>query len=722
MHKYQEEGLFDIVIPIYFGKGIPSFSGFLTDIAQKLEIPIQEFDKHNLDNKKVITYNELKKRKNPLLYLDNYEAISEKINKRKNDKTYEIPDNVRSIYLFLKTDAPQNTFVLLASREKINNLQEEPIELQGLEKKYALDLFLELAKPILRGVDRKSIEKDLDDLYAFTGGHPLTIELIANNISSIHQIKDIVKTKDLSKINLENEEDRLTSLKACFDYTIDKLDEKEKELLFSLTIFKSPFSMSVSENIFDIFSNIVINLYNKSLLMRINSDTRFGNINDAEYLLYDFNIAIRNYLDNRLDNNDKKLRINQNKEKFIYYYSDLISKTFDSWGKPNHNLSMARFNIISKTENNDFDRAIEFGLHHNNSNFKSHSAKISQYLGRIYTNLGHSSLSVKYYNLSLDINIELDDKAGIASVYNNKGMAYYYRGSSEEALTYLQKALKEYLYIKDMAGIASVYNNIGTAYYYRGSSEEALTYLQKALHIHEDINDKPGLANDYWSIGLILQDKGQTDEALKYHQRALEIHESLKDVVGIARDYHRIGLIYKSKNFLDDALKYHQRALEIHESLKDVVGIARDYHRIGLVFQDKISFEEALTYLQKALHIHEDINDKPGLANDYWSIGLILQDKGQTDEALNYYHKAIKIQEQLDDKIGMAMVYFNISFVYLSNDKKIVSKNDPDEALKSLRKSKEILENLEKEKGYVSSFFENVLKRIAEVEKIKGSI
>lgn len=100
LHKYQEEGLFDIVIPIYFGKGIPSFSGFLTDIAQKLEIPIQEFDKHNLDNKKVITYNELKKRKNPLLYLDNYEAISEKINKRKNDKTYEIPDNVRSIYLF----------------------------------------------------------------------------------------------------------------------------------------------------------------------------------------------------------------------------------------------------------------------------------------------------------------------------------------------------------------------------------------------------------------------------------------------------------------------------------------------------------------------------------------------------------------------------------------------------------------------------------------------
>ena len=35
MHKYQEEGMFDVVIPIYFSKDVPSLSDFLTDIAER---------------------------------------------------------------------------------------------------------------------------------------------------------------------------------------------------------------------------------------------------------------------------------------------------------------------------------------------------------------------------------------------------------------------------------------------------------------------------------------------------------------------------------------------------------------------------------------------------------------------------------------------------------------------------------------------------------------
>ena len=156
---------------------------------------------------------------------------------------------------------------------------------------------MELAKPILRGIDKKTIEKDLDELYVFTGGHPLTIELIANNISSIYEIKDIVKMMDLSKLDADNEEDCLKSLKACFDYTIDKLDEKEKELLFNLTIFKSPFPIFVAEIIFNRKINEIMNFYNKSLLTRINTDSLFGIINNIDYYLFDFHPIIRNYVE-----------------------------------------------------------------------------------------------------------------------------------------------------------------------------------------------------------------------------------------------------------------------------------------------------------------------------------------------------------------------------------------------------------------------------------------
>ena len=58
---------------------------------------------------------------------------------------------------------------------------------------------------------------------------------------------------------------------------------------------------------------------------------------------------------------------------------------------------MARFNIISKTENNDFDRDIEFSLIAKENENKILSPLISSYIGLIYENMGKYSHSLKYY-------------------------------------------------------------------------------------------------------------------------------------------------------------------------------------------------------------------------------------------------------------------------------------------------------------------------------------
>ena len=63
MHKYQEEGMFDVVIPIYFSKDVPSLSDFLTDIAEKIEISIEEFDKYDIETKKRIIWDTLSSKK-----------------------------------------------------------------------------------------------------------------------------------------------------------------------------------------------------------------------------------------------------------------------------------------------------------------------------------------------------------------------------------------------------------------------------------------------------------------------------------------------------------------------------------------------------------------------------------------------------------------------------------------------------------------------------------
>jgi hypothetical protein len=76
-HQYQSEGIFDVVIPIYFDSGLKPLSQFLSNIAENIGIPVNEFDKYaNIEDRKSILKDALSRKSHPLIFADNYETIS----------------------------------------------------------------------------------------------------------------------------------------------------------------------------------------------------------------------------------------------------------------------------------------------------------------------------------------------------------------------------------------------------------------------------------------------------------------------------------------------------------------------------------------------------------------------------------------------------------------------------------------------------------------------
>jgi hypothetical protein len=66
IHRYEQEGIFDVVVPIYFDVGLIAFGEFLSIIAEKLLNPrISEFEKHDIEERKSILRNVL----GPKVYL-----------------------------------------------------------------------------------------------------------------------------------------------------------------------------------------------------------------------------------------------------------------------------------------------------------------------------------------------------------------------------------------------------------------------------------------------------------------------------------------------------------------------------------------------------------------------------------------------------------------------------------------------------------------------------
>jgi tetratricopeptide (TPR) repeat protein len=612
IHQYIEEKIFDIVIPIYFSRGIPSFAFFLTRIAENLGLVINEFEKIDSQKKREsIIKNSLKKKKRPLLYFDNYETISFDLNKQSMNKNHKPSEDALQIEYFLN-NLPQNTSILLTSRETNNRLSEIPIELQGLEKKESTELFIQLARSILRDNPTSTVESAIDSITAMTGGHPLSLELIARNIVSIYDIEEMKKEIKISKASINDPEKRLRTLNACFDYTVSKLDSILQEILQKITLFKSPFPIDASEEIFDAKKEDIINLYNRSLLTTIQSHDIYGKIEDPKYFLYKFHLVTRNYLENKIKesgNSDFEGKKREYSEKFANFYYHFANDTFNAIENEDEDRTdkISRFNIIIEVQDNDFERALSL------TNNLSLKAELSTLLGSILNRLSIYNKALEYHRISEEINNRIDNRIGLARDYQNIGWLYSNMLDYEKALEYHEKSLQEYNRLNDKSGIARENSYIGLTLSRLNKHKEALEYHQKAITIDSNIsNNERWVGEDYHNIATTLYRMEDYHKALEYYKMALERYAIIGDNLRMAYCHSGLGLTNESLGEHERALEHHYQAIEKRKNMEDMVGIAREYYNISFVFSNTGKKEDALKSLSNAKSILEEFEGRKG--------------------------------------------------------------------------------------------------------------
>ena len=214
--------------------------------------------------------------------MDNYETVSYII----NDKSKEPSLDAVWISDFINNSVSGNTSIRVTSRERNNNIDREESRFRRFEFRNSIRLFTSFAKDKYLKNPTGKIKEKISHLLKKTGGHPLSIEIIARNITA-EEIDEISNTLGVKEINRNEPIKRLQSLNDCFSYTINRFDSDLRELLPKLTLFKSPFPISATVEIFNgLNRQHIINLYNRSLLLRIESDEFFGKILEPEYWLY----------------------------------------------------------------------------------------------------------------------------------------------------------------------------------------------------------------------------------------------------------------------------------------------------------------------------------------------------------------------------------------------------------------------------------------------------
>jgi len=237
---------------------------------------------------------------------------------------------------------------------------------------------------------------------------------------------------------------------------------------------------------------------------------------------------------------------------------------------------------------------------------------------------------------------------GKADAYNNIGFAYNEFGNIAKCLEYYHKSLEIQEEIGDKSGIATLLNNIGYIYVGQSNLTKAGEYYNKSMKIRRELNDKRGLAESLNNFGTLFQAKGDISKALGYHSESLKIREEIKDNVGISQSLNNLGVIYNKKNDLSKALDCHFKSLALQEEANDKHGMCYTLINLAVNYQAKKNFNIAEGYCKRSLQLSKEIGAPENIKNAAEKLSNLYSNQGKYKEAY-VMHKLFK---QMADSVS----------------------------------------------------------------------
>jgi class 3 adenylate cyclase/TPR repeat protein len=236
----------------------------------------------------------------------------------------------------------------------------------------------------------------------------------------------------------------------------------------------------------------------------------------------------------------------------------------------------------------------------------------------------------------------------MSGALNTQACSYQLQGDYVSALSYFNQSLILLKELENKKGVASLLGNIGGIYYAQGKSLKALEYYKMAQVIQEEMDDKKGTASTLNSIGNIYKDQSENNKSLEYYQKSLEIFKELDIKRGIAMSLSNIGNIYSNLKNNDKALEYFQKSLTLIELTTDKVALPNTLNSIGVVYLRQEEYKQALEYFQKSLIAHQELGNKRGIAISMNNIGEVYGLTGEYSKALDYCSQGLNISMEIE--------------------------------------------------------------------------
>jgi len=228
-------------------------------------------------------------------------------------------------------------------------------------------------------------------------------------------------------------------------------------------------------------------------------------------------------------------------------------------------------------------------------------------LGNFYNSQSQYYEAIAFYEQSLEIGRELDDRNGEATSLRCLGNVYNSLGEYPRAIKFLNQSLEIFRQIGDRMGEAKSLNNLGNASYSLRQYPQAIEFYQQSLEIKRQVGDRNGEAGNLINLGNVYNDLGQYQSAIELYQQGLEIVRQIGNRNWQANALCGLGIAYKSIGNYLQAIELYQQSREINRQIGDRNGEALALRNSAGTLAKLNDHWQALHNYQHAQQIYEEL-------------------------------------------------------------------------------------------------------------------
>jgi predicted ATPase len=294
----------------------------------------------------------------------------------------------------------------------------------------------------------------------------------------------------------------------------------------------------------------------------------------------------------------------------------------------------------------------------------SERARVLERLGDIKKRVGEYDACMKYWNETLQVWKQLDEKEKVAGLHRKMALTLWRDvGNTKQAQENFEESLSILEAEPENVELAALYAARASMSYFTEDVTKARSWAEKALALAKKLNASEVIASSYVDLGLVFGATGEKDKAIECMEKALKIALDNGYVVVAGRAYNNLAQELPAEEN-ERILDCYEKGLELAEKAGEIDGISWFGIQLATKHFGMGNSEKALTLGEKSESLDRKIGNLFNLSNSTLLLGALYHILGEWNKGEQHVQESLSIAKKTNNAQSISNSYGWLGWLY----------------------------------------------------------